>query len=296
MSGHEGHEESDQRVTIFVLKDLIREVDALPDTGERYWSPKLDGSRVSLAHIKDFVVARLEDLAELVRSPGDTAERDLLRAQLLNSRDTYPLIEPIVRELFACRNPYLVARTYRLDLMDEVLGQLRSADGEYLVSIRHIEWNAVLLTNFGSLWVLYDKGQRSRDNEVIRFYKGKSKFQKEGVGLLVDALERLHLAYSEDRKSHADDIARFLAEDMEIMVRDLRKVNRPRTPAPVTVPVSPRPKPNEQACCVCYGDMSDRRVALDPCGHISTCGSCAPGMDRCPICRTPIRKVLRIYG
>ena len=53
-------------------------------------------------------------------------------------------------------------------------------------------------------------------------------------------------------------------------------------------------------CCEVCLLLPREGVALVPCGHSRFCGSCADtvaSLDRgCPICRTPTRMVLRLYG
>lgn len=46
-------------------------------------------------------------------------------------------------------------------------------------------------------------------------------------------------------------------------------------------------------CIVCMA--SPQEVALDPCGHLSMCHSCAASLKACPVCRGPIEKILRVY-
>ena len=56
---------------------------------------------------------------------------------------------------------------------------------------------------------------------------------------------------------------------------------------------------NSDCCEVCLLQPREG-VARVPCGHSRFCGSCADtvaSLDRgCPICRTPIHMVLRLYG
>lgn len=46
-------------------------------------------------------------------------------------------------------------------------------------------------------------------------------------------------------------------------------------------------------CIVCMA--SPQEVALDPCGHMSMCHTCANEVKECPLCRGPIQKILRVY-
>jgi len=52
-------------------------------------------------------------------------------------------------------------------------------------------------------------------------------------------------------------------------------------------------------CEVCMVEERDAHHALVPCGHQRFCASCAARMEAeapgCPLCRTPITMVLRLY-
>lgn len=46
-------------------------------------------------------------------------------------------------------------------------------------------------------------------------------------------------------------------------------------------------------CVICMAKPQE--VAIDPCGHLSMCHSCAGAVQACPMCRGPILKALRVY-
>ena len=52
-------------------------------------------------------------------------------------------------------------------------------------------------------------------------------------------------------------------------------------------------------CQVCLVEERDARHALVPCGHQRFCASCAARVEEevrgCPLCRTPITMMLRLY-
>lgn len=54
-----------------------------------------------------------------------------------------------------------------------------------------------------------------------------------------------------------------------------------------------RKRGREEECAVCWSRPA--QVALDPCGHLCACPTCADKLDRCPICRGSIDKRLRVY-
>eukprot|EP00388_Colpodella_angusta_P047266 GDKK01072208.1.p1 GENE.GDKK01072208.1~~GDKK01072208.1.p1 ORF type:complete len:466 (-),score=69.51 GDKK01072208.1:550-1947(-) len=61
-------------------------------------------------------------------------------------------------------------------------------------------------------------------------------------------------------------------------------------------PISPQSRKYAESmrCVVCWSNKID--AAFDPCGHMSTCMTCAEKLlEGCPICRKEINKVLRIF-
>jgi E3 ubiquitin-protein ligase MUL1 len=46
-------------------------------------------------------------------------------------------------------------------------------------------------------------------------------------------------------------------------------------------------------CVVCY--EQSRSVVFLPCAHLCSCIPCSLLLTDCPVCRTPIEKVLRVY-
>ena len=54
-------------------------------------------------------------------------------------------------------------------------------------------------------------------------------------------------------------------------------------------------------CCVCYAPL--RSLAFIPCGHRCVCEECgdmivskANGAIKCPLCKTPASRLMKIYG
>jgi len=62
---------------------------------------------------------------------------------------------------------------------------------------------------------------------------------------------------------------------------------------------SPVPADTGDSCEVCLVAPRDPRFVLVPCGHQRFCESCANALHDqsrgCPLCRTPIIMVLRLY-
>ena len=59
---------------------------------------------------------------------------------------------------------------------------------------------------------------------------------------------------------------------------------------------APARQPRADECPVCFG--TTRECALVPCGHL-LCDSCAVVYDDggrpCPVCRTPVERVMKVY-
>lgn len=71
-----------------------------------------------------------------------------------------------------------------------------------------------------------------------------------------------------------------------------REIERMRK-ARKAVKDAPEPKAKEADECVICMDK-DAAYACVPCGHLSLCGDCK-NLDKCPICRTPVRSMLKIF-
>jgi hypothetical protein len=103
-------------------------------------------------------------------------------------------------------------------------------------------------------------------------------------------LKRMHV-------DHTLELWGFFAVDnahkIEVRSRSLRVPGRP-------APSAPKAEGFEASeCVVCCDNAID--TALYPCGHLSMCNKCAKeqwrggGVGHCPICRTAIKDVLKIY-
>ena len=47
------------------------------------------------------------------------------------------------------------------------------------------------------------------------------------------------------------------------------------------------------ACCVCYGRT--KSYAFVPCFHLCVCEECGRKLNRCPMCREPVKTIQKIY-
>lgn len=50
----------------------------------------------------------------------------------------------------------------------------------------------------------------------------------------------------------------------------------------------------ESSCVVCID--SPGVIALAPCGHMCICAKCSAGTSSCPVCRSPVTSMLRVYS
>mmetsp|Transcript_26888 Transcript_26888/g.52666 ORF Transcript_26888/g.52666 Transcript_26888/m.52666 type:complete len:456 (+) Transcript_26888:89-1456(+) len=46
-------------------------------------------------------------------------------------------------------------------------------------------------------------------------------------------------------------------------------------------------------CVICWGGLTE--IAIDPCGHLCLCATCADAVDLCPVCRGPVGKLLKVF-
>lgn len=64
------------------------------------------------------------------------------------------------------------------------------------------------------------------------------------------------------------------------------------TPAEVPAP-GRKTSGDKPTCNVCLTD--DVAIVFLPCGHACSCAGCARKLDKCPICRQPIKATVRVY-
>lgn len=116
------------------------------------------------------------------------------------------------------------------------------------------------------LHVLLDKGLLVEDVD----------FTSDGR-VIPSALERAERTYSQ-----APDDATLRPKTAEARVRPGRVQIR-RTGAQF----------DSTACLICLNNV--REFAFQPCWHVVACSACQMRLHKCPICRTVIQKVQRIY-
>jgi len=65
----------------------------------------------------------------------------------------------------------------------------------------------------------------------------------------------------------------------------------PVLPLKVEEPLEDRPA---EECAVCLEKIPER-VAIVPCGHTTVCKDCCSELESCPLCRTKIDKVIKLF-
>ena len=50
---------------------------------------------------------------------------------------------------------------------------------------------------------------------------------------------------------------------------------------------------DEYRCTICY--ENSKKIVIEPCNHFCCCEDCLEMIDKCPICRGEIKKIIKIY-
>mmetsp|Transcript_18316 Transcript_18316/g.2971 ORF Transcript_18316/g.2971 Transcript_18316/m.2971 type:complete len:133 (+) Transcript_18316:781-1179(+) len=95
------------------------------------------------------------------------------------------------------------------------------------------------------------------------------------------------------------------SEDTPVVVGDVIKIgstvlvvhypdlSRFSVPLPIDAEKEPsNPPAEENACKICFSRESN--AAFYPCGHM-ICDSCATKCQKCPVCRSTIREIVKLY-
>ena len=92
-------------------------------------------------------------------------------------------------------------------------------------------------------------------------------------------------------KNQHDELTQLKAqskENTEELVAKIEKVN-------ALLKTQLNENAAELMCSICMENNAKDLVAIAPCGHAGFCQSCAAKMLTCPVCRSPLDHVLRIY-
>ena len=69
---------------------------------------------------------------------------------------------------------------------------------------------------------------------------------------------------------------------------------KPEAPASIDLTGEPdATKEPTKACTICA--ERENTHAFVPCGHKAACASCSAKCTRCPICKTPVEKAIKIF-
>ena len=163
----------------------------------------------------------------------------------------------------------------------------------------------------GANYVVFDHHRAKKDDPFI--FAGDL-LQRHKRALLRDRIIALrgidHLNYEDDVARAIADIAadspELLIDPSGLVAKALKRVVREviDVDAGAVHQSEQLPRPQASAvpdCIVCMSAASTH--ALVPCGHMCVCGTCAaqfvdqrtPSACICPICRIPVRTLMRIY-
>lgn len=108
-------------------------------------------------------------------------------------------------------------------------------------------------------------------------------------GKIRTALRRNYLIGNTDFTSLADllDALDCIEENIQ---SDARHHNRTATDC---VGGRSSPTTSERECKICYDNEAD--IVFLPCGHLTTCETCASRVRTCPICRSYIHNKIKTY-
>ena len=68
---------------------------------------------------------------------------------------------------------------------------------------------------------------------------------------------------------------------------------KPEQPKPEPPKPEPLGEPVTTECAICLDD--DAQYAAVPCGHRCLCANCSKTISQCPVCRTKLSAVLRVF-
>ena len=76
--------------------------------------------------------------------------------------------------------------------------------------------------------------------------------------------------------------------DLQLHPNDNDTITQSQIPEPDSTEVA-----KESECKVCFERNMD--AVFIPCGHVAACFPCASKMTQCPICRSDVDRVVRLY-
>lgn len=120
--------------------------------------------------------------------------------------------------------------------------------------------------------------RRVMDAEAIEFYS-KFNINQDVLRKAVRLLQRNGVPLADITKT----------SQIEGALRDITEIPK----KDVQDPESQVPASSENSCTICLD--KPKSVLFLPCQHLVSCVNCAPIVEHCPVCRTPIQRSIRAY-
>lgn len=122
-----------------------------------------------------------------------------------------------------------------------------------------------------------------------------SDYEKEIIKeiLVPDIFVAIPLEEKELMQEVANEIYELLIDDDDTEIEEKPKANLPLLTKTIPIPI-PQAQTPEQECVYCR--TNKKEYIITPCNHLCLCVTCSKvPMDVCPICRTKIDKISKVY-
>ncbi len=270
-------------VELFTLDKLVEKVDAIPVNDNKYWSYKDPEYLVSCASIKKEMKSVLTRL-----SSHKTRDFNYVKSKLLNSRDTYEMIEPIVRKLFRATTNCFVVHNSDQKKIITFIGN-RFQEGEYAICVhsKHvygINWYIMIITNFGSIWF-------RNYADTLCMLHNKFPLENKDIDTIITTAQSLC-----DNSVEVEKICQTMESNISKLLEEISKEAEAEKNQEKVKPVDSKDDADKtDECCVCFVPIK-QKLACVPCGHTTICGVCIAKInDVCPMCKVDIESTMKIY-
>ncbi len=255
-------------VDFFELDKIIKDVEAIPTTTttKKYWSYSNPGVQLNIYSIKNDIKWVLNSLVD-----NKTKAFNIAKSKLLNSRDTYDIIEPIVKKLFNSDNPYIVSQPKQRESIDSISSKLKQA--EYVIYICHDRYKLLAISNFGSIWL---NGIFYHSDKSERILSGQYALPDVHIDCIITTAETLY-----NDSVDIEKIANAMKSSINKILESIKTA-------------SINSGKSKDDCAVCYTFIKQRMV-ISPCNHAQICGLCLSKITVCPICNKNIESKFSIF-